>query len=118
MSQNDTESSGKKPFGITIAGFTLGKKFFIVVGIIILFIIVSTVIKNKKEQAEYEQAQRELEEAQAKNANTKSDVPEEYDYHAMMQAELTKQYGKAPDGFEWDYNGELLPLGDDKESNA
>ena len=118
MSQNDTGSSGKKPFGITIAGFTLGKKFFIVVGIIVLFIIVSTIIKNKKEQAEYEQAQRELEEAQAKNANTKSDVPEEYDYHAMMQAELTKQYGKAPDGFEWDYNGELLPLGDDKESNA
>ena len=109
----------KKPFGITIAGFTLGKKFFIFVGIIVVIIIISSIVKSAQDKAENERIQAEIEAEQARLAQNKPDAtPQEYDYHAVLQAELTKQYGTAPEGFEWDYKGGLVPLGNDKNSNA
>lgn len=105
----------KKGFTIKIAGFTLGTKFFVLVGIIVLFIAINSA-KQKKEEAErIAEEQARLDAMLSQDLNFTS---EEIDFHAQMQKTLTEQYGVAPEGFEWDYLGNLVAIGNDEEATA
>lgn len=107
----------KKKFGVKIAGFTLGKGFFIFVGIIVAIIAISTISEQMKLNAEIE-AERLRLEAEAEAMKNQDNSVEEYDFHAEMQRSLTAQYGVAPEGFEWDYMGNLVAIGNDAEATA
>lgn len=113
---NNGQLQQKKPFQIKIAGFTFGIKHFIIVGIIILIIIISQVSKSAKLQKEYEAEQARL--AAEEAANAANSTSEELDMHAQIQAQLSEEFGDAPSGFEWDYNGDLLALGNDDDSSC
>lgn len=121
MSQNvQYDNDGnviKKKFEIKIAGFTLGKKFFILVGVIIAFVLINTIRDKNEEKKRLEAERIRVEEALKAQQNNSTD-DYEYDFHAEMQKSLTEQYGEAPEGFEWDFNGNLVALGNDEEATA
>lgn len=105
----------KKGFSIKIAGFTLGTKFFVIVGLVILFIFVNDQMKKKEEAEALAAEEARMKELMSQDFSIES---QELDFHAQMQAELTKQYGNAPEGFEWDYLGNLVAVGNDDEATA
>lgn len=108
----------KKPFQIRIAGFTFGKKSIIVFIVIVLSIICLSVgekVKRDKEDA------KAIAEAEARNkalAEASKNKSGDFDFHKQMQEALSRQYGEAPEGFEWSYTGELVSKGDDDSATA
>lgn len=107
----------KKKVKIKIAGFTIRPIQIIAVLILIAVVVIGTMVSN------YERDKRDAEETARKQAeleaalNSFNNGPE-LDLHAQIQAQLTSQYGVAPDGFEWDYTGNLVPLGNDDDHNC
>lgn len=102
-----------------IAGFTLGKKHFIILGIIVGIIAIAMLsnhVKNKKEQervqAEIAERDKALEDANKQQATTEY----EFDYDAEIQKSLVKTFGEPPEGFEWDMTGNLIALSDDNST--
>ena len=103
-----------------IAGFNIGKKGLIAIGVIILVIVISSVAKSKKEEDEINKrmAEQESREAAAEaeaslggDSNGELSISEEMQLeHDNLQEALQQVYGVAPDGFEWDEDGELIPL--------
>ena len=60
-------------------------------------------------------------EAEARNkalAEASKNKSGDFDFHKQMQESLSRQYGKAPEGFEWSYTGELVSKGDDDSATA
>ncbi len=104
---------------MNVGGFTLGKKQFIIIGVIVGLIGIlafsSMAKENKLKQQAYEQAQKdeearlEQQQAQANNNNN----PVELDRESLLQQDLVEEFGEAPEGFKWDARGELVPLGSD-----
>lgn len=120
MAKPEYDNNGnvvKKKFKIKVAGFTFGVGQLIAFGLVILLIFgmsyASSWSKKKADQEEYERRMAEIEAAKNQNLNKP-----DYDLHAQIQAQLTAQYGVAPDGFEWGYTGELIALGNDEEHNC
>lgn len=94
-----------------IAGFDLGKKSFIKIGVVVGVIAALSAGSIYQKKAEQEKRLREEQERLARIPQP-TEV-EAYDYHTMMQIKLTEKFGVAPDGFEWDYDGSLVPLSDE-----
>lgn len=115
---NNGDQPQKKKFQIKIAGFTFGVKHFAVLGVVILIIIIAQISKNAKLNKEYEEEQARLAEEEAAYNQANSSDLADTDLHSSIQKELSEQYGKAPDGFEWDYTGELVALGNDSDSSC
>lgn len=107
----------KKKFQIKIAGFTLGKGFFIFVGIIVMIIVGSTIYDNNKDKERIAAEKARLEAAMA-NQPSGVNTDYDFDFHAEMQKTLSEQFGQAPEGFEWDYTGNLVAIGNDSEATA
>ncbi len=102
---------------MSIGGFTLGKKQFIVIGVIVGLVglvVLSSMAKEKKlkdeaiAEAKRVEAQRAEEAKKAQEGATTDEQPSMED---LLQQNLIKTYGVAPEGFEWDQNGELVALG-------
>ena len=93
--------------------FRNNKKAGIIIAIVIvIFMIVRGAISVSNQKAKQQEAdtltQQLLEEAQESQGSS-----EQSDSLLMqMQPELTKSYGKVPDGFIWETDGTLLSLGD------
>ena len=109
----------KKPFKIKIAGFTFGKTqiiiFLAIIGIIIISSLVSKHNADKEAAKRAEEAQAKVEAALAQSStgdNTNLSI------HDQIQQQLAQQFGDAPEGFEWGYTGELVPLGNDDEATC
>lgn len=95
-----------------IAGFEITKKKMIIGGVVILVILIFSSASNARKQAE-KQARLEAirrEKAISEQA-TESNVTLSRD--ELIQQELVKEYGEAPEGFEWDRRGNLIALSDD-----
>ena len=109
----------KKPFRIKIAGFTFGKTHIIIFLAIIGIIVISSLVS--KHNADKEAAKR-AEEAQAKVdaalAQSSTGDNTNLSIHDQIQQQLAQQFGDAPEGFEWGYTGELVPLGNDNEATC
>lgn len=109
----------KKPFKIKIAGFTFGKTqiiiFLAIIGIIVISSLVSKHNADKEAVKRAEEAQAKVEAALAQSStgdNTNLSI------HDQIQQQLAQQFGDAPEGFEWGYTGELVPLGNDDEATC
>lgn len=109
----------KKPFKIKIAGFTFGKTqiiiFLAIIGIIVISSLVSKHNADKEAAKRAEEAQAKVEAALAQSStgdNTNLSI------HDQIQQQLAQQFGDAPEGFEWGYTGELVPLGNDDEATC
>ena len=109
----------KKPFRIKIAGFTFGKTqiiiFLAIIGIIVISSLVSKHNADKEAAKRAEEAQAKVEAALAQSStgdNTNLSI------HDQIQQQLAQQFGDAPEGFEWGYTGELVPLGNDDEATC
>lgn len=109
----------KKPFKIKIAGFTFGKTqiiiFLAIIGIIVISSLVSKHNADKEAERREEEAQARLDEALAQTG-TEDDT--NLNIHDQIQQQLAQQFGDAPEGFEWGYTGELVPLGNDDEATC
>lgn len=109
----------KKPFKIKIAGFTFGKTQIIIFLIIFGIIIISSLVSKHNADKE---AERRAEEAQARLdaalAQTGTEDSTNLNIHDQIQQQLAQQFGDAPEGFEWGYTGELVPLGNDDEATC
>ena len=119
---NDSNNEGKKPFTITIAGFTFGKKTFILLGILVVIIVISTAVRSAQRAKEDREAEQAAAEAAAKAAEAANKLGTKEDFkiniHDEIQKQLADQYGDAPEGFEWGYTGDLVALGNDDESTC
>lgn len=107
----------KKPFKVKIFGFTFGKKHFIVLGVIILVITIASISSERKKQREIDERLAAAQERE-KQAQANQGTEEHLDFHEQIQKSLSEEYGEAPEGFEWDYSGNLVSLGDDKNSTS
>lgn len=77
-----------------------------IVGLIALVCISSYVSDKKAKEAA-------LEAARLAALNKVTVVPTEaLSLHEQTQRRLSEKFGVAPDGFEWDYDGSLIPIGD------
>ena len=98
--------------------FLKNNKKITVIGLIALVVIflISGTVSMRKEQKRQQDAdeytKQLLEEAQQSQGVT----DEEDSLLMQMQSELTKSYGKVPDGFIWETDGSLLSLGDKEMS--
>ena len=98
--------------------FLKNNKKITVIGLIALVVIflISGTVSMRKEQKRQQDAdeytKQLLEEAQQSQGVT----DEEDSLLMQMQPELTKSYGKVPDGFIWETDGSLLSLGDKEMS--
>ena len=115
MEQFNEEQKQKKKFQVKIAGFTFGVVHFAILGVIILVIIISSAVKSEKEKRE---AEAEIARVQQELNRHKTTDTGTVDIHAQIQQQLSEQYGQAPDGFEWDYTGNLVALGNDDDSSC
>lgn len=109
----------KKPFRIKIAGFTFGKTqiiiFLAIIGIIVISSLVSKHNADKEAAKRAEEAQAKVDAALAQSStgdNTNLSI------HDQIQQQLAQQFGDAPEGFEWGYTGELVPLGNDDDATC
>jgi len=99
-----------------IFGFNFSKRTLVIGLIIIVVIFISSMASKVSKQRELDErikAQQESLQA-AKNqtvAETKSLTQKE-----LIQKSLRERYGEPPEGFEWDYAGNLVALGDDEMS--
>ena len=85
------------------------------IALVVIFLISGTVSmrkEQKRQQDADEYTKQLLEEAQQSQGVT----DEEDSLLMQMQPELTKSYGKVPDGFIWETDGSLLSLGDKEMS--
>lgn len=115
---NNGQLQQKKPFQVKIAGFTFGIKHFVILGIIALIILISSLVSASKDKAAADEAARKAEEAAEAAANSVGNVSQSVDVHAEMQKSLTAQFGEAPEGFEWDYTGNLVAIGNDDNATC
>lgn len=94
--------------------FLKNNKKVTIIGLIVLVLVflISGTISMRKEQKKQQDAD-ELTEQLLQEAQQSQGVTDEEDSLLMqMQPELTKSYGKVPDGFIWETDGSLLSLGD------
>lgn len=112
---NNEEQKPKKKFQVKVAGFTFGIVHFAIVGVIILAIVISSSVKSANEKKE---AAEEVARVQKELNSHKETSPAHVDIHAQIQQQLSEQYGEAPEGFEWDYTGNLVALGNDDDSSC
>ena len=112
---NNEEQKPKKKFQVKIAGFTFGIVHFAIVGVVILAIVISSSVKSANEKKE---AAEEVARVQKELNSHKETSPAHVDIHEQIQQQLSEQYGKAPEGFEWDYTGNLVALGNDDDSSC
>lgn len=110
----------KQKFKVKIAGFTFTAVHFIVLGFIIMAIVVYSavtgVVQSKQDDEANSKAQEAAEKA-AKLAASKS-KGNSVDVHDVIQKQLAAQYGTAPEGFEWSYDGSLVAIGNDDNSTC
>lgn len=112
---NNEEQKSKKKLQVKIAGFTFGVVHFAIVGVLILAIIISSAVKSEKEKKE---AEAEIARVQQELDSHKTTDTAVVDIHTQIQQQLSEQYGQAPEGFEWDYTGNLVALGNDDDSSC
>lgn len=117
----ENQQNQKQPFKLKIAGFEFGKKQIIIFCIIVTVIFAITTINKKKKQNEIDKRYNELmqgtnESDYSNNDNNNSSSSDDFDFHYQIQQSLSEEFGSAPDGFEWDYDGSLIPLGDESEA--
>lgn len=101
----------KKPVKkIKIAGFTFTSKqikWFIVA---VIFIVLFSMAQSNKKKKEIEDKMAEEEARIA--AALAAQGGDEMSLHDQIQASLRERFGEPPEGFEWDYSGELVALSD------
>lgn len=112
---NNEGQKPKKKLQVKIAGFTFGVVHFAIVGVLILVIIISSTVKSEKEKKE---AEAEIARVQQELDSHKTTDNTVVDIHTQIQQQLSEQYGQAPEGFEWDYTGNLVALGNDDDSSC
>lgn len=112
---NNEEQKPKKKFQIKVAGFTFGVVHFVIVGVLILVIIISSLVKSAKEKKEVDAELARVQQELNSHKTTDTGV---VDIHSQIQQQLSEQYGQAPEGFEWDYTGNLVALGNDDDSSC
>lgn len=108
----------KKPFKIKIAGFSIGLGQIIALALVVGVVLLSSWIsaENKRKEDERRVAERMAELEALKNMQGSGHA--EVDVHAQVQESLRKKYGDPPEGFEWSYTGEPVPLANDDEHNC
>lgn len=94
-----------------IAGFELGKKHFIIIGVVILVIALLCLTSSYKDKKEKE---RILAEAEAQEKAQEAAENVEVDEEELEQQAFIKKWGEPPEGFKWDDDGELVPISSDK----
>lgn len=107
----------KKKFSIRIAGFEVGIKFFVLIGVLALVLLIVTIVNDRKKAKELEEAKARAEEAR-KNRPVINTERKEIDVQEEIQKSLVKKYGQAPEGFKWSVTGELVSTGGSDELNA
>lgn len=97
-----------------IGGFNIPKKGIIIVVVIFAVIFGISKFNSYKQQKELEERNRIAQEqiAQQQAMNQPVTQQESISLHDQIQAQLTESFGVAPEGFEWDYSGNLIALGD------
>lgn len=112
---------------MNIFGFKIGKKHFIILGVVILLLVVVGSCNGKKSNDEDEErraqieAQREQEEKEAQEASMAEAQNLEPSEPSISEEEEEQKYyesrwGKPPEGFVWDDDGELVPISSDNMS--
>lgn len=98
-----------------VFNFYIKKKNVLIVAIIIVIAFIysaySSSVKEKERQERYLEAQRRL--AMANQQVTDNETMSNAE---RIQAMLREKYGEPPEGFEWSYTGELIPLSTDELS--
>lgn len=102
---------------MNIGGYEIDKKVIIggvaLVGVIALASAIGSGVKERKRQAYNESVAASI--AAMQPQETTAPAPT-LSYHDQRQLELQERYGIAPEGFEWDIQGNLVPLGSDTMS--
>lgn len=101
---------------MNIMGFKLGKKHFILIGVVLLIIIILSTASKSKEQAELESRRQQVMAEQ--EAEQDDDYQVEYD-EGLSESEIEQQayidlWGQPPSGFRWNDDGELIPVSSDE----
>jgi hypothetical protein len=98
-----------------IAGYNIGKKQIIIVGIIVVIIAIASMYSNAKKEKEKE-ARLAAAREEKEQSTTEKSTTEELSRSEQVQQQLVKKYGDAPEGFEWDKQGNLIALSDDEST--
>lgn len=107
---------------MTIGGFEVKNKTLIIGGVILAVLIGGSKLKSYQEEkawkAQLEEDRRAAEEEKARReaALANQTSPEQLSLHEQRQAELRKEYGDPPEGFEWSNRGELVAISSDDAS--
>ena len=94
---------------IKIGTFNVKKKTAIKVGIVIAIILAISKFKSYTEEKELAERAAKLE-AERLAAMQGQETPEVLSYAEQIQRQLREQFGEPPEGFEWDYTGNLVAL--------
>lgn len=117
--QMDNMTTEKKKGVITIGGYEIKIKTLIIIGIIIGVLLAFQTANQHAKQKEQAAAAAAEAEANSKALEDALNVQApEFDMDAIIQESLTEEYGVAPEGFEWDYMGNLVPIGTDTSSTV
>ena len=99
----------KKSDYIKIGTFNVKKKTAIKVGIVLVVIFAISKFRSYTEEKELAERAAKLE-AERLAAMQNVQEPEILSYSEQIQRQLREQYGEPPEGFEWDYMGNLVAL--------
>lgn len=118
--QMEAMASGPKEKGVIhIAGYEFKTKTVILVVIILgILLAYQTASQHMQKKAEQEQAEKEAAERKAAIEAANNQSGYEVDIDSIIQETLSKDYGIAPEGFKWDFDGTLVSIGEDTGSTA
>lgn len=95
-----------------IAGFTISKKVFIILGVLVLLVFVGSMVSSNKEDKEKQERQAELDK-RAAEAEKRLEAKKDIDKDELVRQKLIEKFGEPPEGFMWNDEGELYALSDD-----
>lgn len=106
-----------------IAGFTIGKKHIVVVGILIVFCLIfakcsssSAEQRHQEQMALEQQGNGSGDDTDTEEESTDEYVDEDLLEYNLIQQQLIKKWGKPPEGYAWNEDGGLDPLSSDTMS--
>lgn len=98
---------------MNIGGFNIGKKTVIIVGAVVVAIAVSSIASSNAKKKELEdriEAER-IRREQALSSEAETTVALTFD--EQQQKALIEEYGEPPEGFRWDFAGNLVAISSD-----
>ncbi len=115
MAKTISSLQSKEQTHIKIFNFYIRKKTLVIVGIVLLVLFVIIKFNQAKKQKELEE--RML----AQSAIGIEDMQEQGTYLSLdeqIQMQLREKYGIPPEGFQWDYQGNLVPIASIEDMSA